>query len=223
MKYAPTTDIVRDSSTMSPAPQALALLPFALPRIMAAAMMAITSIMAPTILHAEEPPPPLSVAKILTEKSADLRGAKSLEERVIGTMKALMENRDPGKIYINIPEVVITAVVPDPAAQTELARTFEQAGWQSVDSAKDADLIIRGEAFAEAAIRRGNLWFTRARLEIQVHDKENNIILTDRVVCGNVDLAQAVGAKGALQKAGLLTAEPVLKAWIEKSKQPEGR
>jgi hypothetical protein len=157
------------------------------------------------------------VAKILTDKSADLRGGMSLEERVIANMKALMENREPGKIYVNIPEVIIAATVPDPAAQTELARTFEQAGWQSVDSAQDADLVIRGEAFAEAAIRRGNLWFTRARLEIKVHDKENNVILTDRVVCGNVDLAQAVGAKGALQKAGLLAAEPVLKAWIEKN------
>lgn len=163
------------------------------------------------------------VAKILTEKNAELRGGKSLEERVKDKMKALMENREPGKIYVNIPEVIITAAVPDPAAQTEISRTFEQAGWRSVDSAEDADLIIRGEAFAEAAIRRGNLWFTRARLEIKVQDKDHNILLTDRVVCGNVDLAAAVGAKGALQKAGLLAAEPILKSWIGKKEPAEGR
>ncbi len=162
-----------------------------------------------------------NVAKILTEKVIDLRGGKSLEERVIANMKALMENSKAGKIYINIPEVIISATVPDPAAETELARTFEQAGWKSVQSAEEADLVIRGEAFAEAAIRRGNLWFTRARLEMKVYDADKNLILTDRVVCGNVDLSQAVGAKGALQKAGLLAAEPVLKASITKTQQSE--
>ena len=157
------------------------------------------------------------VAKILSEKTTDLRGGMSIEQRVIANMKTLMENREPGKIYVHIPEEIIQTVVPDPAAETELARTFELVGWQSVESAEQADLIVRGEAFAEAAIRRGNLWFSRARLEIKVHDKENNVILTDRVVCGNVDLAQAVGAKGALQKAGLLAAEPVLRAWINRN------
>ena len=156
------------------------------------------------------------VATILSERVKDLRGGASLEERVLTNMKTLMENHEPGKIYVHIPEEIIQTVVPDPAAETELARTFEKAGWQSVESAEEADIVVRGEAFAEAAIRRGNLWFTRARLEIKVHDSENNVILTDRVVCGNVDLAQAVGAKGALQKAGLLAAEPVLKAWIAK-------
>jgi len=163
----------------------------------------------------------MDVAKILTEKSADLRGGKSLEERVIANMKALMENRDPGKIYVDIPEVIISAILPDPAAETELVRTFEKAGWQSAESAEEADLVIRGETFAEAAIRRGNLWFTRARLEIKAYDAQNKVILTDRVVCGNIDLAQAVGAKGALQKAGLLAAEPVLKAWLANSQAPE--
>jgi len=161
------------------------------------------------------------VAKILKEKSADLHGGKSLEERVAANMKVLMENREPGKIYVNIPEAVVSTTVPDPAAATELARTFEQIGWQSVKSAEEADLVIRGEAFAESAIRRGNLWFTRARLEIKAYDAKNNVILTDRVVCGNVDLAQTVGAKGALQKSGLLASEPVLKAWIANSKAAE--
>lgn len=157
------------------------------------------------------------VAKILTDKPAELRGGKSLEEQTVARFKELMKERTPGKIYVSIPEVIISATVPDPAAQTEIARTFEAGGWEVVDAAGKADLIVRGEAFAESAIRRGNLWFTRARLEFTVTDKAGKVLKTDRVVCGNVDLAQAVGAKGALQKSGLLAAPVALQAWISAS------
>ncbi len=157
------------------------------------------------------------VAKILSEKAADLRGGPSIEEKTLAEMKSLMQNRKPGKIYVHIPEVILSAIVPDPAAQTELARCFEAADWQLVDAADKADLVIRGEAFAESAIRRGNLWFSRARLEFTVTDSHGKTLKTDRVVCGNVDLAQAVGAKGALQKSGLMASPVALKAWIESS------
>lgn len=153
------------------------------------------------------------VAKILTEKSADLRGGPSLEEQTIAKVKALLKDQPARSIYVNIPETIIQAIVPDPAAQTEVARTFEAAGWTVVESADKADLVIRGEAFAETGVRRGNLWFTRARLEFTVRDAEGVVLKTDRVVCGNVDLAQAVSAKGSLQKAGLIAAEPIALAW----------
>jgi len=154
------------------------------------------------------------VAKVLTEKSADLRGGPSLEEKTLAELKSLMENRKPGRVYVHIPETIIQAIVPDPAAQTEVARSFEKAGWEVVESADKADLVIRGEAFAETGMRRGNLWFTRARLEFTVSSAGDKTLKTDRVVSGNVDLAQAVAAKGALQKTGLLAAPVALKAWI---------
>jgi hypothetical protein len=152
------------------------------------------------------------VAKILTDKAADLRGGPSLEEKINAEVAALLKDKPSKKIYVHIPETIIHATVPDPAAQTEISRTLESAGWKSVADAKDADLIIRGEAFAETAIRRGNLWFTRARLEFTVTDAAGKTLKTDRIVCGNVDLAQATGAKGALQKTGLLASPVVVKA-----------
>jgi len=155
------------------------------------------------------------VAKILTDKSADLRGGPSLEEQTIAKVKTLLKDQPAKNIYINIPETVVQVIVPDPAAQTEIARTFQTAGWTVVESADKADLVIRGEAFAESAIRRGNLWFTRARLEFTVADATGKILKTDRIVCGNVDLAQAIGAKGALQKAGLLATPVAVQAWID--------
>lgn len=161
------------------------------------------------------------VANLLKEKSADLRGGPSLEERTLAQMKSLMEKHKPGRVYVHIPETIVQVIVPDPAAQTELARTFEAAGWTVVESADKADLVIKGEAFAETGMRRGNLWFTRARLEFKVLATDGKTLKTDRVVCGNVDLAQAVAAKGSLQKAGLQAAPVALKAWIEASKAAE--
>ena len=158
------------------------------------------------------------VAKILTAKAADLRGGPSIEEKINTEVAALLKDKPAKKFYVHIPEVIISTTVPDPAAQTEIARTLQAAGWTSVDSADKADLVIRGEAFAEAAIRRGNLWFTRARLEFTFTDSTGKILKTDRIVCGNVDLAQAVGAKGALQKSGLLATPVITKAAIATAK-----
>lgn len=154
------------------------------------------------------------VAKLLTDKATDLRGGISIEEKINGEVATLLKDKPKQKIYIHIPEVIVQAAVPDPAAQTEVARTLEAAGWTVVDAEEKADFLIRGEAFAETAVRRGNLWFTRARLEFTVRDAKGNVLKTDRVVCGNVDLAQAVAAKGALQKAGLLAAPVIVRSTL---------
>ncbi len=158
------------------------------------------------------------VAKLLKEKNADLRGGLSVEEKINAEVAALLKDKPAKKIYVHIPESIVQAAVPDPAAQTEISRTLESAGWSVVDTAEKADLVVRGKAFAETATRRGNLWFTRARLEFTVTDAAGKILKTDRVVCGNVDLAQAVGAKGALQKAGQLASSIVAKASLPTSK-----
>jgi TolB-like protein len=152
------------------------------------------------------------VAKLLDEKSADLRGGASVEEKTNLEVATLLTGKPPLKIYIHIPETIIQAIVPDPAAQTEIARSLEAAGWKSVTNAGDADIVIRGEAFAETGVRRGNLWFTRARLEFTATDAKGRVLKTDRVVSGNVDLAPAIAAKGALQKAGLLAAPIIARA-----------
>ncbi len=154
------------------------------------------------------------VAKTLKEKNAELRGAASIEEKINKEVTALLKDKPSQKFYVHIPETIIQAVVPDPAAQTEIARTLEAAGWKSVATAEQADVIVRGEAFAEVGLRRGNLWFTKARLELTVTNAKGEVLKTDRIVCGNVDLAQAVGAKGALQKGGLLASPVVANAWL---------
>ena len=79
-------------------------------------------------------------------------------------------------------------------------------------------MIVTGEAFAETGIRRGTLWCVRARLEFTVKNAQGKILKTDRIVAGNVDLAEAVGCKGALQKAGLLASTLIADSWLEAAK-----
>ena len=161
------------------------------------------------------------VAKILKDKNADLRGGPSIEEKINTEVAALLKDKPARKVYVHIPETIIQVLVPDPAAQTEISRTLAAAGWESVATADDADIIVRGEAFAETGLRRGNLWFTRARLEFTVTNPKGEVLKTDRIVCGNVDLAQAIAAKGALQKAGLLASKVVAQASIAPTKTEE--
>lgn len=50
-------------------------------------------------------------------------------------------------------------------------------------------------------------------------DHDGKILLTDRVVAGNVDLAQLISSKGALQKTGLLTSTIVADVWLASLKK----
>lgn len=154
------------------------------------------------------------VADLLRDKVVDLRGSKPLEERVLEMIRERMEGQPSPKTHVFVREAVIQAVGPDPAAQTELRRTLGQAGWMIVESESEADMMIHGDAFAEVGVRRGNLWFTRARLEFTVKERGGKVLATDRVVAGNVDLAQLTSCKGALQKAGLLASLNVVDAWL---------
>ena len=51
-----------------------------------------------------------------------------------------------------------------------------------------------------------------------IHDIEEALLLTDRVVAGNADLAQLISSKGALQKTGLLASTVVADAWLASRK-----
>lgn len=159
-----------------------------------------------------------SVNKILKDKQNDLRGTKSLEERQLEILKDAMKDKRPPKIYISVTETIIRVPVPDPAARTEICRSLQEVGCTVVEAENEADIIVIGEAFAETGIRRDALWFVRARLEFTIKDAAGKVLRTERVVAGNVDIAEATGCKGALQKTGLLASTIIAKAWSEAQK-----
>ena len=163
------------------------------------------------------------VAALLKDKVTDLRAGKPLEETQLELVKAKLVGHPAPKVYVFVKETIVAAPAPDPAAQTELRRTLQQAGCTIVEQAGDADLTITGEAFAETGVRRGNLWFTRARLEITLKNREGKLLGTDRVVAGNVDLAQQISNKGALQKVGLLASSVAADAWVRAGQTSPGK
>ena len=158
------------------------------------------------------------VAKILKEKQPELRGGKSLEELQLDRLKVKMKDKQGPKIYVSVKEEILRAPSPDPAVRTEICRTLQAGGWTVVETENEADVIVSGEAFAETGIRRGTLWFVRARLEFTVKNAEGKVLKTERIVAGNVDLAEAVGCKGALQKTGLLASTLIADAWFDAKK-----
>lgn len=154
------------------------------------------------------------VAALLKEKAADLRSGKSLEETQLEKVKASLTGRPAPKVSVSIKESVLAAAVPDPAAQTELRSILHQAGCTLVEKQDEADLILTGEAVAETGVRRGQLWFTRARLEFTLKNHAGSLLTNGRVVAGNIDLAQHIACKGALQKVGLLASSVAADAWM---------
>lgn len=154
------------------------------------------------------------VGEILSAKSEDLRGGESVADRQHRTIKAKMKDKQGPNVHVAVEEQIIRNPIIDPAVQTELQRTLQLAGWTVVEKESDADIVVSGEAIAETGSRRGNLWFTRARLEFTVKDKDGKVLKVDRLTSGNVDLTEALSGKGALQKTGLIASGIVVDAWL---------
>jgi len=149
----------------------------------------------------------------------------------------LLRGSTKPKVMVIIPEVHIQRKIPDPAGETEIIRKLKEFGYDIVDpnqleairrqdafnqaldanDAKalanfgrqmDADIIIVGEAFSEDAMRNGNMFSCRARVEARAIDVNNGSILATNGAHGSgLDIATNVAAKSALRDAGSLMAD----------------
>ncbi len=108
-------------------------------------------------------------------------------------------------VSVVITEQHLGRPVIDPAAQTEMKRTFQQLGFEVVEpaaSGRRADIQISGEAFSEAAGRHGNLTSCRSRVEVQaVRSNDGKLLLSDRQTDVAIDPAEHVAGKTALENA----------------------
>jgi Curli production assembly/transport component CsgG len=123
----------------------------------------------------------------------------------LARLKAAIGGRKLPSVTISVTEQHLNRPVIDPAVETEFKLTLQQLGFEIVDpksSAKSADLSVIGEAFSEAAGRRGNLISCRARVELKaVRNADGKLLLTDRQTDVGVDLAENIAAKSALENA----------------------
>jgi hypothetical protein len=147
--------------------------------------------------------------KLQMKKDALIAPTVSDQDRVARIKVKLGSQRLPS-VAIFIPEQHLGPAVIDPAAETEIGLILGQAGFVllSGEAAAKADFQIRGEAFSETGVRRGNLISCRARVEVKAIAREGGrVVSVDRQTTWAVDTAEHIAAKLALQKAGAELAE----------------
>ncbi len=154
------------------------------------------------------------LATILKENRDDLIAEAETPEERVARLRKLVGKKKLPRVYVEIPEEHVNRDVPDPAAETEIQKTLQDVGFPLSASIEDADVVIRGEAFSEAAGRRAGLISCRARVEIQMTRATGDFeLLVDRQTSMAIDLTENIAAKSALQAAGSDLAErlvPVL-------------
>ncbi len=135
-------------------------------------------------------------------------------ENRIAKLRAALQGKPLPSIQINITEQALRLATIDPAVETEFGKIIKELDGEIVDakqSGKPAAISIRGEAFSETGVRRGQLISSRARVEIKVtRQADGKVLAVDRESSVAVDIADAIAGKTALQNAALILAERVL-------------
>ncbi len=140
---------------------------------------------------------------------------RELKDIIADLKKKIGDGKKP-KVYVKIEERHVGSVTIDPAAETEMQVICKELGFEVTTSENDAELLIKGEGFSEFAGRRGNLVSIKSRLEVKVLDKVGNVVAVDKQTTAEVDLAEQVAGKKALQEASAKIAERILPKLIKK-------
>lgn len=144
----------------------------------------------------------------------------------------LMARKHKPRIMVVIPEYHIRKTIPDPSGETEIIKKLLEKGFKVVDQSQvskiryneqikagiegdaklaakigleyGAEIIIIGEAFSESAGRVVSGFTTcRARVEARaIRTDTAEILAADGKHATDLDIAEAIAGKKALQKAG---------------------
>ena len=152
------------------------------------------------------------IEKTIAEKSRVLLAPEVKREDLAAGIRQRLGDAKLPAAGIGITEQHIGVPTIDPAAETEFMLLYKGAGGTVfAKDDKDAAVIVSGEAFSEFAVRRGNFVSVKARVEITVKDKKTGEILAaDRETVVEVDLAEHIAAKKALQNASAKIAARII-------------
>src|SRR5262249_23134550 len=112
---------------------------------------------------------------------------------------------------VRIPEVHVTRVALDPAAETELSRILLELGFSLLDPAtttQTPDIEIIGQAFSERGLQRCNLFSTNGRVEVKaIQHATGGTRAEDGQTGAAVHLPEIIAGRPALQEAAGAVAE----------------
>jgi len=149
--------------------------------------------------------------KLFKDRAKDLVVKPAEQKDRIGAINEQIGKGKRPTLHISIAERHVGQATIDPAAETELALVAKACGFELVDDADKADVLLKGEGFSEFAVRRGNLITVKARVEVKaVQVKTSKVLASDRQTTIMVDLAEQIAGKSALQEAAMQIAERML-------------
>jgi TolB-like protein len=154
------------------------------------------------------------VSKTITEQSEKLVPPPSSSVDKLEKLREEFAKIKAGtlpKVYVQILEGHVGALVIDPAAQIEISRWARELGFTVIDNVEGnigkADVIIRGEAFSEVCGRLNSLVAVKGRMELKLIERTSgNVIAADRQTAVVLDATELVGGKQALQNAAAILA-----------------
>lgn len=142
-------------------------------------------------------------------------------EARIARLKKIVAGKKLPAVQVLITEQHLARPVIDPAAQTELAKTLAEVGFEVIDAAGAVErsdyVTISGDAFSEFGMRRGNLVSCRARIEVTVKDASGKLLSTDRQMDVAMDIAEHSAGKKALESAALKIVDRIIPNLVPKS------
>jgi TolB-like protein len=152
------------------------------------------------------------IVATITKNAEQLASVEVTREERLEKMKTALKGKHLPVVGVSITEQHVGRPVIDPAAETEVAHFLQDCGFVVVDekSEQKPEFEIKGEAFSEFGLRKGNLQICRARVEIKVRERAaGQVVMVDRQTSVSVDIAEHTAAKLALQNAGLDLAERI--------------
>jgi hypothetical protein len=179
------------------------------------------------------------VAAWLKDNPGQMVAAIATPADQVAALKKALGKQELPTVAVAVFETHVGQVTIDPAAETELTYLMRKVGipvltgksphisdWAKEylkdiktdlpDEAKKADVLIVGEGFSEFAGRNGNLISVKARVELKaVHPKTGNVLAISRTTATQVDLAEQIAGKAALQKAASQGAVEILPQVVE--------